>query len=38
MKADFNSSIKEIDHICVMDDFDSVTLPLWDSFPQALPP
>ena len=27
MKADFNSSIKEIDHICVMDDFDSMTLP-----------
>lgn len=26
MKADFNSSIKEIDHICVMDDFDSFDL------------
>lgn len=37
MKADFNSSIKEIDQICVMDDFDSMTIPPWDNCPQAIP-
>ena len=42
MKADFNSSIKEIDHICVMDDFDSMTLPPGIApprqFPHEIPP
>ena len=42
MKADFNSSIKEIDHICVMDDVDSMTLPPGIApprqFPHEIPP